>query len=265
MRSGYDATDDTAILLANKSLTSSCLVHETIRIKSGAWDDTGVFVYSTLNHIKYALSSGDNGIIKTLEQPIYITRVKGKAVHCLDRAAKPRTITIDPTEYRFKLALGRQNYDEVLHIIKTSNLVGQSIIAYLQKKGYPEIALHFVQDEMTRFDLAIECGNLDVALEMARALGRDECWQRLGQQALKQGHHKMVEIAYQQVKNFDKLSFLYLATGNGDKLARMAKIADARGDFASRFQNAIYLGNAAARVEILRDVGLGASALDGLD
>jgi coatomer protein complex subunit alpha (xenin) len=167
------------------------LIHETIRIKSAAWDDSGILIYTTLNHIKYALPNGDNGIIKTLEQPVYLTRVKGQTVHCLDRTARPRTITIDPTEYRFKLALIRQNYDEVLQIIRTSNLVGQSIIGYLQKKGYPEIALHFVEDPKTRFDLAIECGNMTVALEMARSIDRDEVWNRLGAQALKQGNHSV--------------------------------------------------------------------------
>lgn len=120
---------------------------------------------------------------------MYLTRVKGATVYCLDRSAKPRTINIDPTEYRFKLALVRKNYDEVLQIIRTSNLVGQSIIGYLQKKGYPEIALHFVQDPTTRFDLAIECGNLTVALEMAKTLDKPDFWNRLGQQALKQGNH----------------------------------------------------------------------------
>ena len=64
----------------------------------------------------------------------------------IDRAAKPKVLNIDPTEYRFKLALVKRNYDEMLQIIKTSTLVGQSIISYLQKKGYPEIALQFVQD-----------------------------------------------------------------------------------------------------------------------
>jgi coatomer protein complex subunit alpha (xenin) len=83
----------------------------------------------------------DNGIIRTLEQPVYLTRIKGKTIHCLDRSAKPRTIAMDPTEYRFKLALIKHNYDEVLRIIQTSNLVGQSIIAYLQKKGFPEVRL----------------------------------------------------------------------------------------------------------------------------
>lgn len=45
-------------MLANKQLGGSNLIHETIRIKSGAWDDAGVFLYTTLNHIKYALPNG---------------------------------------------------------------------------------------------------------------------------------------------------------------------------------------------------------------
>ena len=50
-----------------------------------------------------------------------------------------------------------------------------------------------MQDKNTRFDLAIECGNLDVAMEMARTIDRPECWNRLAQQALKQGNHKVRE------------------------------------------------------------------------
>lgn len=243
------------ITIANKALEQTALIHETIRIKSAAWDDSGILVYTTLNHIKYALPGGDNGIIKTLDQPVYLTRVKGQVVHCLDRTAKPRTIAIDPTEYRFKLALIRKNYDEVLQIIRSSNLVGQSIIAYLQKKGYPEIALHFIQDPQTRFDLAIECGNLDVALDMARSVDRTDVWERLGAAALKQGNHQIVETAYQKTRNFDKLSFLYLITGNSQKLAMMQTIATKRGDQMSRFQNSLYLGDVEARVAVLRETG----------
>ncbi|EIW55216.1 coatomer subunit alpha-2 [Trametes versicolor FP-101664 SS1] len=244
------------ITIANKNFSQHTLIHETIRIKSGAWDDSGVFIYSTLNHIKYCLAQGDHGVICTLDNPVYLTRVKGKTVHCLDRSARPRTITIDPTEYRFKLALLRNNHEEMLYAIRTSNLLGQSIIAYLQQKGFPEIALHFVQDKNTRFDLAIECGNLDVALETAQAIDRPDSWERLAQQALKQGNHKIVEKAYQRTKNFDRLSFLYLATGSTEKLTKMQKIADARGDPMSRFHNALYAGDVQGRIAVLRDVGM---------
>ena len=89
-------------------------------------------------------------------------------------------MNVDTTEYRFKLALINRKYDEVLHMVRNAKLVGQSIIAYLQKKGYPEVALHFVKDEKTRFGLALECSNIEVALEAAKALDDKDCWERLG-------------------------------------------------------------------------------------
>ena len=187
---------------------------------------------------------------------MYLVKVKGKTIYCLDRDAKPKTMTIDPTEYRFKLALVKRNYDEMLNIIKNSSLVGQSIISYLQKKGYPEIALQFVQDPQTRFELAIECGNLDVAVEMAKQLDRPKLWQRLGTEALAHGNHQVVEMTYQKMRNFDKLSFLYLCTGDKDKLARMAKIAEHRGDVSSWFQNTLFLGDVNNRIQMYKDLDL---------
>jgi coatomer protein complex subunit alpha (xenin) len=94
----------------------------------------------------------------------------------------------------FKLALISKNYDKVFHIIGNSNLVGQSIIAYLQKKGFPEIALQFVKDPKTRFDLALECGNIDVALEMAKVIELEPYWVKLGIEALKRGNLVVIYI-----------------------------------------------------------------------
>lgn len=244
------------VTIVTKTLEQVSTLHETIRIKSATWDDAGVLLYSTLNHVKYTLMNGDNGIVRTLDQTVYLVRVKGRNVYCLDRSAKPKILHIDPTEYRFKLSLVKRNYEEMLHIIRTSSLVGQSIISYLQKKGYPEIALQFVQDPTTRFELAIECGNLDVAVEMAKELDRPKLWTRLGAEALAHGNHQVVEMAYQKLKQFDKLSFLYLATGDHSKLSRMAKIAEHRGDFTARFQNALYLGEVEDRIQMLKEIDL---------
>ncbi|KAK4108233.1 Coatomer, alpha subunit [Canariomyces notabilis] len=242
------------VTIVTKTLEQVSTLHETIRIKSATWDDAGVLLYSTLNHVKYTLLNGDNGIVRTLDQTVYLVRVKGRNVYCLDRSAKPRILQIDPTEYRFKLALVKRNYEEMLHIIQNSSLVGQSIIAYLQKKGYPEIALQFVQDPTTRFELAIECGNLEVAVEMAKQLDRPKLWTRLSTEALAHGNHSIVEMCYQRLKHFDKLSFLYLATGDIGKLSRMAKIAEHRGDYTSRFQNALYLGEVEDRIQMFKEI-----------
>eukprot|EP00002_Diphylleia_rotans_P013350 TRINITY_DN2609_c0_g1_i3.p1 TRINITY_DN2609_c0_g1~~TRINITY_DN2609_c0_g1_i3.p1 ORF type:complete len:703 (+),score=132.82 TRINITY_DN2609_c0_g1_i3:1710-3818(+) len=157
---------------------------------------------------------------------------------------------------QFKVALDQKRYDEVFHMIKHSRLCGQAIIAYLRKKGYPEVALYFVKDDRLRLNLALECGNLEIALEAAKALDDKECWNRLGAEALKQGNHQVVEMAYQRTKNFDKLSFLYLMTGNIANLAKMLKIAKMRNDIMSRFHNALYLGDVTERVAVLAEAGL---------
>jgi len=65
---------------------------------------------------------------------------------------------------------------------------------------------------------------LKIALEAARALDDKDCWECLGEAALLQGNHQVVEMAYQRTKNFDKLTFLYLITGNLEKLRKMMKI-----------------------------------------
>ncbi|XP_037043594.1 coatomer subunit alpha isoform X2 [Bradysia coprophila] len=241
--------------ICSRNMELLCSIHENTRVKSGAWDDSGVFIYTTSNHIKYAITNGDHGIIRTLDLPIYITRVKGNQVFCLDRECRTRVLNIDPTEFKFKLALINRKYEEVLYMVRNARLVGQSIIAYLQQKGYPEVALHFVKDEKTRFGLALECGNIEVALEAAKSLDDKECWDRLGQAALLQGNHQVVEMSYQRTKNFDKLSFLYLITGNLEKLKKMNKIAEIRKDVSAQYQGALLLGDIKERISILKNCG----------
>ncbi|KAF7633499.1 Coatomer subunit alpha [Meloidogyne graminicola] len=246
------------VTLVTRKLALLSSIQESTRVKSGAWDlDNDAFIYTTSNHIKYALISpgGDHGIIRTIDIPVYILALRGDCLYCLNREASPIELTIDPTEYRFKLALIHGRYDEVLNMVRSANLVGQSIIAFLQKKGYPELALHFVKDEKTRFGLALECGNLQIALEAAKVLDDTAAWNALGEAALLQGNHQIVEMAYQRTKDFERLAFLYLITGNIEKLQKMQKIAQIRKDMHGQFQCALMLGDAEERTKILRELG----------
>jgi coatomer protein complex subunit alpha (xenin) len=219
-----------------------------------------VLVYSTLNHLKYCLPNGDSGILRTLDVPLYVTRVAGGVVHALDRDGKARALQVDMSEAGFKLALLQKRFDAVIAMIRAGRLCGQAIIAYLQQKGYPEVALHFVTDERLRFSLALQCGNIEVALQSAQALDDRDTWYRLGVEALRQGNHQIVEHSYQRTKSYERLSFLYLITGDVDKLRKMLKLAEVRGDAMSRFHNALYLGDVREQVRVLEESGQAALA-----
>jgi len=253
------------VIIADRGLEQLCSVSDTVRIKSGAWDvnTQDLFVYTTLHHVKYCLPSGDSGTIRTLDQPIYAQRVMGESLFCLDREARPKVISIDATESKFKLALHEKRYGEVMHMVRHSRLCGRAIVAYLQTKGFPEVALHFVREPRTRFRLALACGNIEAAMESAFSLesnlapgdtGRD-IWGILGSEALRQGNHQVVEMSYQRTKDFDRLSFLYLITGESEKLKKMLKISQMRGDVMGRYYNALLLGNAEERVKVLEESG----------
>lgn len=243
------------VLLAGKNLEYYHSFHENIRVKSGAWDENGVFIYSTLSHVKYCLPNGDNGIIHSLANPLYIVRVHRQIVYCMDREHKVHKQRLNCSEYLFKLALHKRNFNDVKLWITNGRLCGNAVIGYLKQKGFPEVALHFVEDQQTRFNLALEYGHIEEAMTAAQELDDRSCWNRLGLEALRQGNQQIVEMVYQKTKNFDSLSFLYLITGNVNKLKKMLKIAEMRGDVMSRFHNALMLGHVEERVKIMAEMG----------
>ena len=93
------------------------------------------------------------------------------------------------------------------------------------------------------------------SVNFLQELDDKDTWHRLGVEALRQGNHQIVEFSYQKTKNFERLSFLYLITGNLEKLAKMLKIAEMRHDSMGAFHNALYLGDVRERVKLLAEAG----------
>lgn len=228
---------------------------ERSKIKSAVFNNDGVLIYTTMSHIKYMLLNGDKGIIRTLEQPVYLVTSVGSRLTLFTRDSRYRSAHVDITEMKFKQALINEQFDEVYNIVNTSKLIGQSIISYLRDKGYPKIALYFVDDERTKFDLSIECGDIDSALESAKKLDDNQCWQTLAQEALRQGNHKVVELAYNKTKDKERLSFLYLITGNINSLSKMKKDKISSEDIMHQFHLSLYTGDVNSRVKMLEQAG----------
>ena len=252
--------------MVSKNLDYLTSENEYLRVKSGAWDENGVFVYSTPSHVKYLLQNGDTGIIQACEQVIYIAAVaKGKLFYMnpvsgtADDASEPIKTEFNCHEYLFKLALERRDFKAVEQHIRNGGICGSVIIGYLKKKGYPEVALHFVDDQKTRFNLALDFGHIEQATEAAKALNDEKCWHRLGVEALRQGNQQIVEMAYQMTRDFDALSFLYLITGNRARLQKIMKIAQTKRQDSMKnmaiFTNSLMLGSIEDRVDCLANLG----------
>jgi coatomer protein complex subunit alpha (xenin) len=77
-----------------------------------------------------------------------------------------------------------------------------------------------------------------------------------GVEALRQGNLQIVEFSYQKNKAYERLSFLYLITGNLDKMRKMLKMVEMRGDVMSCFHNALFLGDVKEQVCGVCDIGV---------
>ena len=212
------------IYLSDKSFKSVHVVHsDSTGVKSGTWDVSNplgaIFYYTNAFHLKYLLPAGDSGIICTTSTPLYLVRVRGDLVHVLDRSSSVLVLGIDPTECQFKLALQRGNSQQIEHLIANSNLVGQAIIAYLREKGHSAIALQFVKDPSSRFDLALECDNLEIAWEAAESLKSPAIWNKLAEEALQAGKTEIALKAYTLAGNSTKISFLSTLLGISESSA----------------------------------------------
>lgn len=232
---------------------------ERDKIKSATWDPCGVLLYSTATHIKYLLINADNGIVCSMEVPMYLISLQyknnRKTILAVDRSGKLVKMEITSIEYRFKLALHTKRYNEVKEILENGGLTGNAIVKYLQDRGFPEIALYFVEDEKTKFNLAVQAGIIETALQSAIKLNDKECWVKLGNEALKQGNSQIVEMAYQKMRNLDRLSVLYLLTGNLTKLAKMQQISESRNDKMRLLHNTLLRGDVEKRIELLAESG----------
>ena len=63
-------------------------------------------------------------------------------------------------ELSFKRCIQRIDIKSVKKFVKSKSTPGNSMIAYLQKKNYPVVALSMADDDKTKFQLAIKAGNL---------------------------------------------------------------------------------------------------------
>jgi coatomer protein complex subunit alpha (xenin) len=195
-----------SIFIMDKTFRQISRVNEAHIITSAFWTKESVLIYTTDNHIKYVIKNGDQGIIQSIEKPYYIVGNKDDNLYALNADGEVEALEINRAHYLFKLAILQNDLAKVRDYISQKKDIGQGMIAYLHKKNIPAIAVSLAKDTRSRFLLAIESGNLEVAYEAAISLNDKKCFEKLAEEALRQGCHNIVEIGYQRSQNWGKLA-----------------------------------------------------------
>lgn len=93
-----------------KNLNKICTVAEKFNVKSLCWNKDGLFIYSTINHIKYGLLNGESGIIRCIDQLYLVIRLIGNELDVVDSSGKVITFNVESDEFMLKFALYEKNW-----------------------------------------------------------------------------------------------------------------------------------------------------------
>ncbi|GIX62203.1 coatomer subunit alpha [Babesia caballi] len=222
------------------------------KIKTAAWYGNAAVIFATRDRLYYLMVNGDTGTLSFLSKPIYILQVKENILYVMQRNHRCYTMDIFSAEFMLKTALYNNDMAAAMELIESGSICGNAMTSYLIEKGYPELARLIVSDPQMRFEMTLKSGSIHEALEDARQLDDADVWKRLGHAALEQGNCTIAEIAFQKAKLFDKLSMLYLITGNTTKLEKMLNICKLRNDVPSTIQHALYLGDMGELANVLK-------------
>ncbi|SCN58656.1 coatomer alpha subunit, putative [Plasmodium chabaudi chabaudi] len=256
------------IVITTIDLNHLCTVHENIRIKTGTWDSCGnknVFIYNTHTHLKYLLTNGERGLIKYMEEPVYLFKVYNNKIYYINRKHNVISEPLNDIEYMFKLAL--INNDEAMAYYylemyrnsqnknennngKKSIYFSYNLIGYIKKKGFANLVLQIVNNNHIIFNMSIQLGHIENALKAAKKIDKKHIWNILSTHALLLGNYEIAEYSLQKIKAYDRLSFLYFFSGNIEKLKKMLSISLIRKDFISTFLNSLYIGDIEQRINI---------------
>ena len=132
------------------------------------------------------------------------------------------------------------------------------VAKFLEAQGMLELALGVAVDADHRFDLAVQLGNFDVALDIARAApasGAEMRWRTIGDQALARWNMPLAQECFENAGDLSTLLLLSSASREAALLAKVGDRARARGEHNLAFAAYLQAGDTEACVSVLRDSG----------
>jgi coatomer protein complex subunit alpha (xenin) len=216
------ARTSTSILTAKADLSQHSVFHESCKVKSCCWWGTAV-LYTTRTHLKYIVGAA-TGVVCSLPRVLYIIRASGDTAWFVTRDGVLFKRDIEMNEARLKMALARGKPDELARRIVAENRpIGLSILEFAARNGRYEIAAALATDPRKRFEMTVRAGDIDAAAAIADEIGDEQTFRKLADAAVEVGRFALAELALKKANDTEGLAFLYLISGEANKLVNLSK------------------------------------------
>lgn len=142
-----------------------------------------------------------------------------------------------------------ENADRVLPTIPKEHRT--RVAHFLEKQGFKPQALQVSTDPDHRFDLALQIGDLDVALTLAREADNPQKWSQLADVATSKNNIELVKECLEKANDFGGLLLLATSAGDHNMLKGLSETCTKQGRHNISFLSTFLLGDLHGCLQIL--------------
>mmetsp|Transcript_33340 Transcript_33340/g.37915 ORF Transcript_33340/g.37915 Transcript_33340/m.37915 type:complete len:936 (+) Transcript_33340:59-2866(+) len=236
-------------------------------ISSGKWVGDCFIYVNNVGRLNYSVGGQiqtlvhlDTSAAGTTQHTILGYLAKEDRVYLVDKSLNIVAYRVMLSVLQYQTAVMRGDFDsanELLVSIPESEYT--KVARFLESQGFKEEALAVTTDTDHKFDLAIELGQIDIALELLQQTPEEDKdstdtmtkWKKLSDSALKETNLELCEAASIASNDFSGLLLLYSATGNLEGMEKLAMLAADGGKTNVAFVAYLLTGNVEACADLL--------------
>lgn len=152
----------------------------------------------------------------------------------------------------YQTAVMRRDFETADRVLPTIPREHRTRVAhFLEKQGFKQQALQVSTDSEHRFDLALQIGDLKMAVELAREAENPQKWSQLAEVATSQNQFDLVKECFERANDFGGLLLLATSSGDADMVRQLGENGATQGKHNISFLSMFMLGDLDSCLDIL--------------
>lgn len=232
-------------------ITSSGEFNESV--KTGLWVGDCFIYTNSVNRINYYVG-GEIVTISHLDRTMYLLGYvpKDNRLYLGDKELNVISFCLQLSVLEYQTAVMRRDFERADLVLPTIPKEHRTRVAhFLEKQGFKAQALQVSTDADHRFDLALQIGELEVALKLAREAENSQKWSQLADVAARKNNMALVKECMQKANDFSGLLLLSTASGDAQMLEELGTTSSAQGRHNIAFLSAFLRSDVERCLEIL--------------
>lgn len=227
------------------------------QVKTGLWVGDCFIYTNSVNRINYYVG-GEIVTVSHLDRTMYLLGYvpKDNRLYLGDKELNVTSYSLLLSVLEYQTAVMRRDFETADRVLPTVPKEHRTRVAhFLEKQGFKKQALTVSTDSEHKFDLALQIGDLETAVIIAREAENSQKWAQLAEVATNKNNFDLAQECLGRANDFGGLLLLATSTGDASMLRSLGALGTEQGKHNISFLSQFLLGDLDACLEILINTG----------